>query len=747
MIAVATLLLALQTDPTRSAAAEITELQLAGRPREALTRAEHELAERPPAARRLGMDYLRGHLLELLGQPERAAEAFAAAMTHTPALEHYSRFRLAVEQDRMGHPEVAAGLVATGVAEHPDSPLAAEAIRLLQRTLARGGDCQLLRGIATERLHEREGRRVALAQADCALRAGQRDLARALYLALVEDETRDEMAREAADRLTALLGEGQRGRPALALGLAFHQHREWESALRWLRAALAGGGISTAQELEARYAVGRAHFFREDFARAAAVYSDLAQRAAVPETRARAIYQQARCYELLGQWPVATTLFRLAYRASPQGEWSGAALLSALRLHWRSGREAPALELYGFLQSRRDWREHAARAGLFLAASDLAHDRHDRARTWLGQAAAAATPEDASELGYWRGRRAELAGDEAAAVRAYATAARLDPYGPFAQAALARLAAEELAPAVAAEGRRLAGSRNLAELHAAWLLLGGAGPGRTAHRTLVERLASDPATVPFMVLGQVPVASWPIWEADLDGPEERLLALGLWREGAPAVPRHFPSNAPSLAVTGSTLLAAAGEVRRSIALAEEVRLRTPARVPLSTQPTTFRYLLYPLPHRDHLTAEARRREVSPHLLAAILREESRFDPRALSGASARGLAQFVTPTAQRLAQALELGSVSSEDLYRPEISITLGAVYLAELAREVQGNEPMIIAAYNAGPHQARLWRGYCFGTDPMEYLTKVAFQETRSYLRKVLTSREHYERLYPLGG
>ncbi|HEX5759763.1 MAG TPA: hypothetical protein VF121_11255, partial [Thermoanaerobaculia bacterium] len=418
--AVATLLLSLQAaPPALDTRVELVALQLAGRTRDALARTERELAERPATARAAGLDYLRGHLLDLLGRPADAADAFAATMAHAPGLALHARYRLALEQAQMGHPEVAAGLVATGIRAQPGSPLLPEAIRLLQRTLAQGGDCRLLRGLAPERFRPADGRRLALAQADCELRAGRREPARRIYLALVERDPGDETAREAAERLAALLPESQVGRAALRVGLAFHQHREWDEALRWLRAALAGAGLSGDERLEARYAIGRALFFRDELAAAAGAFGDLAERAAAPETRARARYQEARAYELLGQRSRAVATFRTAYAASPAGEWSAAALLAALRLHWLAGRERPALDLYGHLQSRREWREQAARAALFLAASDLARSRHDRARAWLATAGLG-TPEYAIELAYWRGRRAEAAGDEAGAVRAYA---------------------------------------------------------------------------------------------------------------------------------------------------------------------------------------------------------------------------------------------------------------------------------------------------------------------------------------
>ena len=137
--------------------------------------------------------------------------------------------------------------------------------------------------------------------------------------------------------------------------------------------------------------------------------------------------------------------------------------------------------------------------------------------------------------------------------------------------------------------------------------------------------------------------------------------------------------------------------------------------------------------------------LDPFLVAAIIREESRYDPRALSAASARGLTQFVMPTALRVAGEIGFGAVSPEDLYRPEVSIPLGAAYLAELSRAFLGAPETAVAAYNAGPPQARVWRTYTMSSEPEEYFTKVGFTETRGYLRKVLSSWARYHDLYAL--
>ena len=165
-------------------------------------------------------------------------------------------------------------------------------------------------------------------------------------------------------------------------------------------------------------------------------------------------------------------------------------------------------------------------------------------------------------------------------------------------------------------------------------------------------------------------------------------------------------------------------------------------MPLIFQPREFHELLYPSPYRETLVTQTRLRGVPPSLLAAIIREESRYDRFALSPAAARGLTQFTLPTARRIAADIELSRLDPEDLYRPEIALALGAAYVANLLKEFKGAAHVSVAAYNAGEPQAALWRSYCFSPEMEEFFTKVSFQETRNYLRKVLTSRAHYEEL-----
>jgi soluble lytic murein transglycosylase len=787
----------------------LVTLELASRHREALARLQEETAERPAASRRLGLDYLRGHLLVLLGRPADSVPAFVDAISATPRLAFYSRYRLAAEQVRLGHPEVAAGLLATGLAAEPSSPLAPDAVRLLVQSLAHGGDCRLLRGFRTHQLATPERRQVQLAQADCDLQevprqaapaspatagaaaepqevprpaapapggaaaepqraprranpaaagaaaeprasATPQQAARALLIALLDENHEDDVARLAADRLAGITAVGERGRVPLLLSTAFFEHREFERSVRQLAQALGAAGgkgrsPSPREVAEARYALGRADFWQGRFELAAKTFGEAAEGAGPSAAeRARALLQQGRSYEMLGDWKRAVASFRLAFLAEPGGEWAAPSLLATLRLEWRTGNDATGASVLSMLGSSPQWRDSARRAALYMAASDLVRGRADRAGAWLDRAAAGAPDEDLPEVAYWRGRLAEQQRQLPAAVAAYLGALRADLYHPMSRAAAVRLAVEPLAGEARTAGRRLAASRHLHDLYDAWLLLGPNDPaGQAAERRLRTQLLADPAAAPFLRMSELPIDAWPLWTATLRRPQEMLLALGVWHEGAPAVRELFPPAQPALALTGSLLLARTGETARSIQLAEALRERVPARLPPVLLPAAFQRCLYPFAYRESLLAEGRLRGVDPYLMAAVIRVESRFDPQALSPGAARGLTQFVVATARRVAAGIGMDRLEPDDLYRPEVAIDLGGAYLAQLQRTFRGTPHIAIAAYDAGEAQAILWRTYCFSPEPEEYFTKVGFRETRLHLARVLEAWTQYQRLY----
>ncbi|NPV28423.1 MAG: lytic transglycosylase domain-containing protein [Firmicutes bacterium] len=157
----------------------------------------------------------------------------------------------------------------------------------------------------------------------------------------------------------------------------------------------------------------------------------------------------------------------------------------------------------------------------------------------------------------------------------------------------------------------------------------------------------------------------------------------------------------------------------------------------------FWKLFYPWPYRREITAAASRHQLDPHLLAALIRVESRFDPHAQSDVGARGLMQVMPKTALWVARQIGLEDFHPDLLYQPEVNLLIGSWYLAHLFQEFQGNLNAALAAYNAGRGNVRAWleTGQWKGT--AADLRRIPFPETQVYLRSVLRDYEIYKYLY----
>lgn len=727
---------------------ELVELQLASEYEAALEQVDLQLAVNPDQARPWGFEYLRGHILEQLQRDTDAPQAFTAAMTSAPAVSAYSRYRLARNRMREEQPRIAAGLLATLLANEPPAALQPEAIRLLASAMAKGGDCELLDGADSWNLKPALDRQLQVPRIDCAITTGDIQDARSRALSVLRKNRNDETAHHSAERLARLSPGTPDAQISLLIAITFFQHRAFRRAIPYLETSLENPEVA-AQELrdvdkpDILYKLARSHYWLGQYPLAAERFALAAAAETESDKAARNLFQRGRSLALEGDWDRAVDSYHEAVAADPLGSWAAAALLSAMRLEWRQGSEEPALEIFQKLRHRRSWRSTLQRAALFLATSDLVRNRADRAGRWL-DLARQARRRDGPEIWYWRGRLAELESQPDAAVRSYGALLTADPYHPLAVAARARLHHPDLENAARARSDRLAASGRTSDLIQAWVLSQATPPTQLEiHQKLWSRWSRSSQTQRYLEMTGSPPAEWTLWQRRIAQPEDLLLTLGIIEVMSATVRSSFPLDDTALALAGSRLLASSGLHQRSLYNAEVIRRRVPAVLPDAFLPADFRRLLYPRPYEYLAEQQARRFGVDPLLLTAIIREESRFDPTAISGASARGLTQFVLPTAQRLGQKLDWPELESSDLYRPEIAITLGAAYLAELQQRFDGSTSQSIAAYNAGEDQARLWQGYCFSQEPEEYFTKVGFRQTRAYLEKVLKSRAQYEEIY----
>ncbi len=154
-------------------------------------------------------------------------------------------------------------------------------------------------------------------------------------------------------------------------------------------------------------------------------------------------------------------------------------------------------------------------------------------------------------------------------------------------------------------------------------------------------------------------------------------------------------------------------------------------------------LAYPRPFADLVIAAAAEHDVPVDLIYAVIRNESAFNPRAVSPRHAFGLMQMIRSTANRLAKEAELGPISARRLFDPATAIMLGTQYLAELLRRFGGNVPAALAAYHAGETNTERWlksRGHLTAD---EFIEEIPFSTTRTYVKKVLASFGVYRLLY----
>ncbi|HZO55009.1 MAG TPA: transglycosylase SLT domain-containing protein [Bryobacteraceae bacterium] len=168
---------------------------------------------------------------------------------------------------------------------------------------------------------------------------------------------------------------------------------------------------------------------------------------------------------------------------------------------------------------------------------------------------------------------------------------------------------------------------------------------------------------------------------------------------------------------------------------------------LPQAPVTFWRLAFPMPYRADLEKRGAQQSIDPNLLAALIRQESEFDPRAVSRSRAVGLTQILPSTGRDLSRKLKLGPYRGSMLYQPEINLQMGAYYLRWLLTSLDNKYEAALAAYNAGKTRATRWLGW-FGDDreQAEFIECIPFSETRDYIQIVLRNADIYRRLYSGG-
>jgi soluble lytic murein transglycosylase len=153
--------------------------------------------------------------------------------------------------------------------------------------------------------------------------------------------------------------------------------------------------------------------------------------------------------------------------------------------------------------------------------------------------------------------------------------------------------------------------------------------------------------------------------------------------------------------------------------------------------------LYPAPFREVLLQATRGRDVDPRFVLAIMRQESSFNTRARSQAAARGLLQLTMDIVRKYGADAGLANATEDDLYRPEVNIPIGVVYLADLTRQFPRLHEAVAASYNGGEDNVARWVARARQTDAGVFAAEIGFAESKDYAFRVMANYRAYKQLY----
>ncbi|WP_414579263.1 transglycosylase SLT domain-containing protein [Anabaena sp. CCY 9402-a] len=161
-----------------------------------------------------------------------------------------------------------------------------------------------------------------------------------------------------------------------------------------------------------------------------------------------------------------------------------------------------------------------------------------------------------------------------------------------------------------------------------------------------------------------------------------------------------------------------------------------------SQQITYWQARYPFPYLREIEKWSSDRQLNPLLVTALMRQESRFEPKIKSVAGATGLMQVMPATGKWIVSKIKLDN-KTIDLENPNDNIMLGTWYLDHTHEQYNNNSMLAIASYNAGPGNVSRWLQTIPNQDPDEFVEAIPFGETKNYVRQVFGNYWNYLRLY----
>ncbi len=382
----------------------------------------------------------------------------------------------------------------------------------------------------------------------------------------------------------------------------------------------------------------------------------------------------------------------------PRSLWLADALFSSGNMYLLKHDYSKAIEYYGELAKRFPADKNAAaahwrsgwlsyRLGLY---NDAAKIFDDQIRLYPGAA------ETVSAL-YWRGRLYETQDHEPALAAAnYNTISRAYQHFFYAQMARARLTA-----------------------------LGATRPASTAD---LDRF--QPLPEPHLV-DTFPEDSPHLAKA-------RLLANAGLTEYIAREIKADPDSSSWSSLAEAQIYSSYGETFRAVRALKRA-LPSAASASIQSIPLAYWRILFPEPWWDTIQAESAKNNLDPYFVASLIRQESEFDPSAISNKSAYGLMQLLPSVGRTMAREEGIAHFQTFQLLDPVMNIRLGTRYLRQMLDRFGGVQEYALAAYNAGDSRVVDWQaaGPYSGMD--EFVESIPFTQTREYVEAILRNEETY--------
>ena len=166
-------------------------------------------------------------------------------------------------------------------------------------------------------------------------------------------------------------------------------------------------------------------------------------------------------------------------------------------------------------------------------------------------------------------------------------------------------------------------------------------------------------------------------------------------------------------------------------------------VDIPTLPREYWEALFPRPYWSDLKKFSVANGLDPYLVASLIRQESEFNPVAVSRANAVGLMQLLPRTGKLVAHQTSMKRYNPSQLYTPSVNLELGTHYFRGMVDQFGGSFEQALAAYNAGSDRVVEWMGQGKYRDPAEFVESIPFTETREYVQAILRNTSVYRQLY----